>query len=180
MKRLAVLLLVVVVTACASRMIDLRSEVATAALLLAAANDQGIETIETGEVPADRARAIVEASNAGQQALEGCRLVALDAEDGTVAPLSAYLCLASTVNAAIRLEGAITGDDDSDELEWTDALSVLASAILLPDDRMVALLLEIEALQPGERLPISTVNWAMQEMRESNHALRMAAQDQLE
>lgn len=178
MRRLLSVFLVVLVAGCASigsGQSDLRVELATAALLLASLNDQGTVAIDAGEVSPERARAMVEASNAGQQALEGCRLVALDVEDGTVGELSAFLCLAATVNAALRLEGAITADDDGTELTYVDALLALANAALLPDERMVALVLEAQTLPPGERLSTGTVNWAFQEMRVSNLALRVAA-----
>lgn len=182
MRRLVCGLVVILIAGCVgvgTGPADLRGELATAAILLASLNDQGAAAIGDGRIPSEQARAMVEASNAGRQALEGCRLVALDVEDGSVGQLSALLCLAATVNASLRLEGAITANDDGDELNYTDALLALANAALLPDARMIRLVQEIDALPPGETLSIATVNWAFQEMRDSNAALRVAAAEDL-
>lgn len=148
-----------------------RDEIAISALVSAMLADETARQIASGEISQGAAPSALAANEALVDTINGCREVATAGSSGGAT------CVIAIVATAVGLEDFLTGDEQSDQIDFDEALSFLGDALLVPDPRMIALFIEIDRLEPNELLPLSVVAQQFTYMDASQNALLEVATD---
>ncbi|MEO1189441.1 MAG: hypothetical protein AAFW60_10240, partial [Pseudomonadota bacterium] len=127
--------------------------------------DQIVDQVESGQIAPAAVPATLAAHEALVDTISGCRAAATTGRSG------AATCMVAVVATAISLEGFLTGDRQSDQIDIGEALAFLGDALLVPDPRMIVLLAEIDRLESGELLSLAIVANSFAEMDAGQRAL---------